>query len=476
MARSLVRIVLLTGVVACGTEPAGPPAALEDLSGASLTGIVGQELADPLVIRVTDAEGRPVPGVVVDFTVTAGNGQVTEVPTTQTTSSATQFSVAAGAAVADSTDGNGEVRARWTLGTSAGEQRVSVTVPSLAALTITAEAAPGAPAELTFAEASAFVGIAGQQADGPIVAVAVDEFDNPVPDVTVSWAAVSGGGSVGTASTVTDAQGRTQTTVTLGPGHGLHLFTVVSGTLGPDTIGVIAVVGASDPDGDAFSTGDPSFPSLDVTFFGAAVVDATIIFYTRFTSPVAALSVSGTDPSNALLAFLEFDTDRDSTNGFWPIRRCAAIDSLGFGVDLFIDIDQTSTLLQQLQNPPPGAIPVTRVDSLTSADRCDFSQTFFGGLVATVPVYRASTVSFSAPLSFFQNGGEFDFTSLFLNGAVPALTDIVPDLLPLPFDLTPGAMPVRGRSDGQLSRHVPAPYRIGEVRTGAFQRPDPVRR
>ena len=462
MHRFLVWLTLLV-LAACGggEEPPGPPAALEDLSGASLTGTVGRELANPLRVRVTDGDGRGVPGVAVNFTVTAGGGLITQIPVA-TASSGVLFSVAA---VVDSTDANGESQARWTLGTGAGEQRASVTVAGAPTLNITAQATTDEPADLVFAPGSAFIGIAGQPADGAIIARVADQFGNPVEGITVTWAAVEGGGSVGVATSETNASGNAETTVILGPAQGLHLYTASAAGLGPDTSGLVAVVGETDPTGDAFDTGSADFPSHDVTFFGGAVVENVVVFHFRFTGPVAPMSTSGPDPNNALLAYLEFDTDQDSTTGFWPLRRCAELDSLGLGVDLFIDLDPTSFLLQFVANPPPGAVPVTQVVSLTSNERCDFSQEFSGTVAATVPAYRGSTVSLAAPLSVFAGEPVFDFTSLFINFAAPALTDIVPDSLPYTFDLSTTTASRAAPSTGR-ARYLPEQFAFPPVSSG----------
>lgn len=81
------------------TRP-GPPAELDLVSGDAQSGTVGEELTQPLVVKVLDAEGRAVEGQVINFRVTAGGG-----------------SVFAGAA---STNANGIAQERWTLGTTAG--------------------------------------------------------------------------------------------------------------------------------------------------------------------------------------------------------------------------------------------------------------------------------------------------------------------------------------------------------------------
>ncbi|HET8625160.1 MAG TPA: Ig-like domain-containing protein, partial [Gemmatimonadales bacterium] len=68
----------------------------------------GTELPAPLVIRVTDAAGRGLGGVTVAWIVTDGGGSVKPVITT--------------------TGGDGQASTRWTLGTSAGRNRVTAVV------------------------------------------------------------------------------------------------------------------------------------------------------------------------------------------------------------------------------------------------------------------------------------------------------------------------------------------------------------
>ena len=85
----------------CGghsTAPtAGPPAHFDIAAGNDQSAVVGTELAQALVVKVTDAQGLAVKGTVVNFRVVAGGG-----------------SVFAGSGA--STD-SGFVKERWTLGT-----------------------------------------------------------------------------------------------------------------------------------------------------------------------------------------------------------------------------------------------------------------------------------------------------------------------------------------------------------------------
>jgi len=106
--RATVVLVLvgLSGLAACGGDSsskpthAGPPAKLDVVSGDAQHGTVGKELSQPLVVRVVDAQQRPVSGQTVNFHVTVGGG-----------------SVFAGTST---TNGDGVAQERWTLGTTAG--------------------------------------------------------------------------------------------------------------------------------------------------------------------------------------------------------------------------------------------------------------------------------------------------------------------------------------------------------------------
>ena len=58
------------------TGPAQTPATLSLVSGDGQTGTAGQALANPFVVQVTDDTGNTAAGVPVNFTVTAGGGEL----------------------------------------------------------------------------------------------------------------------------------------------------------------------------------------------------------------------------------------------------------------------------------------------------------------------------------------------------------------------------------------------------------------
>ena len=137
--RAVIVLLMAVSAPACSSDSStapqpGTPASLEILSGNGQSAVVGTELPEPLVARALDANGNPVSGVVINFVVTQGGG-----------------SIFAGS---NSTNANGEVRERWTLGTTAGEQAVEAravdqtTGEKITFATFTATALAGAPAAL----------------------------------------------------------------------------------------------------------------------------------------------------------------------------------------------------------------------------------------------------------------------------------------------------------------------------------------
>jgi adhesin/invasin len=83
-----------------------------------------------LVVKVTDALGRGVTGVVLTWTVATGGGSVSASSTT--------------------TDVSGQSSVSWTLGTSVGSNSVSASATGLAAVTFSASAVAGPAAKLSF--------------------------------------------------------------------------------------------------------------------------------------------------------------------------------------------------------------------------------------------------------------------------------------------------------------------------------------
>ena len=144
--RPLVAALACGFFVSCsddGILPPDPaaPAALEVVSRDPQPGVAGERLPEPVAVRVVDGEGRGIPGVIVQFSVTGGGGAVSS--------------------EAADTDGEGVARFTWVLG-GQGEQTAAARVDGLAPVQLRARLVP-APAS-----AAPMLGMLGDYIDAAI--------------------------------------------------------------------------------------------------------------------------------------------------------------------------------------------------------------------------------------------------------------------------------------------------------------------
>lgn len=423
----LAAVVLAT---ACGGDSVGPPDALEPLTAGPLTGTVGAPLPVPIRLRAVDAQGKAVPGTVVTFSVTQGGGRVdvggTAVPS-----------------IVDTTDGNGEAAVTWTLGTDAAQSHVlTASANGVNPTLFTATAVAGPAAGVLTDESSAFVAPAGGPTDEPLVVLVVDAYDNPVSGAAVSWSALSLGAAVAATSSVSGTDGRASVGATIGAAQDIYLFQASLGSA-VDTMAVLGVFTVADPAGDAVATGNPSFATHDVTRLGAAVVDSVLFLYAYFAGPIG--PSGGTPTRQSLIGYWDLDLDGDTLTGYYPLRQCLGGTPLNFGGDAFVDLNEDSPYLASVPNPPPGFVPVLRVDSLEGTDRC--ASSFTGVLTLTPALYAAQAVTVLIPLDFLEDDGAVDMTTLFGHPGTGTVTDVAPDSLAWAFPPTvAAALRAQGRS------------------------------
>jgi hypothetical protein len=190
---------------------------VEVVSGNLQTATVGQALAQPLVARAVDQGGAPMPGASVTFTVTSGNGSVQASSTT--------------------TDAQAQVAATWTLGTTAGPQKLAAAITGITAgaavFDATATAAP--PASLNKTVGDGGVGTVGFALDLQPTVKLVDAFGNGVPGVPISFAVTGGGGSVAPAQANSGSDGTAKTTWTLGAALGQNTLSATAPGIAPVT-------------------------------------------------------------------------------------------------------------------------------------------------------------------------------------------------------------------------------------------------
>jgi len=178
-------------------------------SGNNQFGTIGSVLSAPLVVALADAAGNPVPNKPVIFKVTQNDGMVSAGGT------------AAPSAVA-TTDTNGKAQVQWTLGMRAGAGSNTVEAYAVGfggTAVFTASGALGAAGKIVIDTGNNQIGAIGGPLPKPFIAVVVDDGNNRLAGVAVTFAVQQGGGSFGGQSTVTvnsDSDGRVAAILTLG--------------------------------------------------------------------------------------------------------------------------------------------------------------------------------------------------------------------------------------------------------------------
>jgi adhesin/invasin len=182
----------------------GEPAKVAVVAGNGQSGRVGEMLADPVVVEVTDVSDRPVAGAAVEIEL----GGVLDT-------------------VRTSTDGRAgaELALGSTIGKTTGHVRVvAPAAPNLVQSTFTATALSASANELAMVSGDDQSAAAGTALTDPLIVSVTDAFGNPVSGVVITWTAV-GGGSVSAPTTTTDVEGRTSITRVLGPTAGAQSTT-----------------------------------------------------------------------------------------------------------------------------------------------------------------------------------------------------------------------------------------------------------
>jgi hypothetical protein len=223
----------------------GPAATITISAGNGQSATAGTAVAVAPAVLVTDLNGNPVTGVNVTFAVALGGGTVN--PTT---------------AIATSASGIAAVTS-WTLGSIAGTNTLTATSAGLSGspLTFTATGTVGAASQIAVNAGNAQTAVAGTAVPILPSVLVRDAGNNPVAGVAVTFAVVSGNGSVTGASTTTTASG---------------IATVGSWTLG-------TTAGAN---------------SLSATATGAGITGNPVTFTATGTPGTAAKLGFGVQPSN----------------------------------------------------------------------------------------------------------------------------------------------------------------------------------
>jgi hypothetical protein len=179
------------------------------VSGNNQQGPIGSLLLDPLVIRLTNATGDPVANTPVVFKVMQNDGLITSTG-------------AAAPTVIATTNAEGNAQAHWTLGNRSGAggnvvEAYAVGFEGTAVFTATGTL--GTPMKIVIDTGNDQIGAVDEPLPKPFIAVVVDNGNNRVAGVPVTFTVTAGGGDFEgepTFTTVSDSDGRVAATLTLG--------------------------------------------------------------------------------------------------------------------------------------------------------------------------------------------------------------------------------------------------------------------
>ncbi len=183
----LALVSLLLASCSDGGGPAAVPTAIESPNPSVATAEVGTVLSASPSFVVRDAGGAALSGIAVTVAVGEGGGTLRNAPTR--------------------TAGGPTSVGEWKLGTRTGRNTLIVTVAKLAPFTIEATAIPGPPAEVRVSTGNNQQALAGDEVVDALAALVVDRFGNPIPQQTVRFDALLGGGSVAPSTVTTGADG-----------------------------------------------------------------------------------------------------------------------------------------------------------------------------------------------------------------------------------------------------------------------------
>jgi Big-like domain-containing protein len=223
------------GVAGCGADLTLPRSSAEGLAlqvvtGNGQQGTVGEALPAVVVVQVKTTDGEPKSGLKVAFLSAGADTAEHFEPETAVT------------------NGEGEAFTRWVLGTAPGPYSAQARIvaeddTTIVAVTLAADAFPGAPDTVRSVGPTSQPGRRGQPLDNPLTVIVVDRFGNPVAGAPVTWSVVDGDdGELSEHETVTGADGSSSVTWTLGSRIGVERAEAqVDGATG-SPVGFTAVV------------------------------------------------------------------------------------------------------------------------------------------------------------------------------------------------------------------------------------------
>lgn len=242
---ALVSVLAATLLASCDTgNPTGPRiVSLTRVSGDDQAAPVGATVASPLVIRAVDQNNVAVPGVAVIWEVLSGGGSFVS--------------------ASSSTDDVGLGQAIFRLGNSLGAQTVSARVGNQPPVLFTLQATTAPASQLRVSSGNNQSGTVGANLTAPLVVIVTDAVNNPKQGVPVTFTVASGGGSLSSATVVSNVDGQASVTWKLGTNAGVQ--TVVAASPGLPAVTFTSTGNADAPSSMVILSGNNQVASPGVT-------------------------------------------------------------------------------------------------------------------------------------------------------------------------------------------------------------------
>jgi len=359
----LTNSFVLDSTTFTATATVGPPRLLVKVSGDSQTTIAGTQVPAPVVIGVQDAYGNKLSGVKITWTPGAGSGTAST--------------------VVDTTGANGTASAAWTVATTAGVNTLAVSAGTLAGPVFTATGKAGAPAVISVTAGGNQSATVGTTVGIPPSVIVQDAYNNLVSGASVTFAVVTGGGSLTGATATTNASGiATVGSWRLGVVAGPQTLSVTAGSFAGPVFTATAVAGA--PATIAVNAGN----SQTVAIGTAVATRPSVIVRDANANPVAGASVTfavATGGGTVTGANATTDSSGIATVGSWTLGLILGAQTLTATSGAFPPVVFTATAT-------PGAATVI----LVSAGNNQSAQV---GTVVAIPPSVIVRDAFNNPVS-----------------------------------------------------------------------------
>lgn len=383
--RGLVLAGVVSGLTACGGDddpiPVPEPASLAAAGGGAQTATVGELLGSALSVLVLDDSGQPFAGASVQWSVASGGGSVA--PSTSQTGA------------------DGRATTQWTLGGTAGTQRVTATVTGLSPVEFTATAEAGAPDAVVVTPATPTLEALGATAQ--LTATVRDAFGNDLAGVSVDWASDDEATvSVDASGVVTaEAVGSAEVSASV-PGGGPSGSTTVTVEQVPAAVVVTPV--------------DPQVATSATVQLSAAVTDANgqaipspTVAWTSDDDALATVDANGL-VTGVAVGTVDITATSGPASGSTAVEVVAVVDDFEPTGDVVIDGDRTFGNVAI-----PAGVTVTFTD--------DAVVTALGDITV------AGDVVGDCVQMEFQGRGSAEYTGSFDNGCAAEPVEEGPDLI-----------------------------------------------